>query len=104
MAFSLILICLYFSDVLSYCSDKPVIIYTTSIAAGSILIILDMLIFTDAWFINDLIAILVAGTLIKFVVIKKMRTSIIPLTLLWVFFILRQFAIDLKLQNFEQAL
>jgi hypothetical protein len=65
---------------------------------------MDMLIFTDAWFINDLIAILVAGTLIKFVVIKKMRTSIIPLTLLWVFFILRQFAIDLRLQNFEQAL
>lgn len=57
--------------------------------------ILDMVILTDAWYINDLIAIFVAGTLIKFVVIKKMRTSIIPLTILWVFFIVRQFAVDL---------
>jgi hypothetical protein len=57
--------------------------------------IFDMVILTDAWFINDLIAIFVAGTLIKFVVIKKMRTSIIPLGILWVFFIVRQFAVDL---------
>ena len=57
--------------------------------------ILDMVILTDAWYINDLIAIFVAGTLIKFVVIKKMRTSIIPLGILWVFFIVRQFAVDL---------
>lgn len=59
--------------------------------------ILDMVIITDAWFINDLIAIFVAGTLIKFVVIKKMRTSIIPLAILWTFFIVRQFAVDLEI-------
>jgi hypothetical protein len=57
--------------------------------------IFDMVILNDAWFINDLIAIFVAGTLIKFVVIKKMRTSIIPLGILWAFFIVRQFAVDL---------
>jgi len=56
-----------------------------------------MVILTDAWYINDLIAIFVAGTLIKFVVIKKMRTSIIPLAILWVFFIVRQFAVDLEI-------
>lgn len=63
-----------------------------------------MFIFTDAWFMNDLIAVFVAGTMIKFVVIKKMRTSIIPMALLWAFFVMRQFAIDFQLQNFEQAL
>lgn len=63
-----------------------------------------MFILIDAWFVNDLIAIFVAGTMIKFVVIKKMRTSIIPMLILWSSFVLRQFAIDFQIQNFEQAL
>lgn len=63
-----------------------------------------MFIIVDAWFINDIIAILVAGTLIKFVVIKKMRASIIPLIIFWLFFVFRQFAIDFRIQNFEQAM
>ncbi len=104
MLFSLLFLCLYFADILAYCSDKPVMIYSIAIVMGVFIIATDMLIFVDAWFINDLIAIFVAGTMIKFVVIKKMRTSIIPMILLWAFFVLRQFAIDFQLQNFEQAL
>jgi hypothetical protein len=104
MLFSLVFLCLYFADLLSYCSDKPPIIYSISAFIGLLIIVTDMYIFIDSWFMNDLIAIFVAGTMIKFVVIKKMRTSIIPMLLLWLFFVLRQFAIDFQLQNFEQAL
>jgi hypothetical protein len=100
MFFSLLFLCLYFADILAYCSDKPMMIYSIATVIGAFIIITDMLILTDAWFINNLIAIFVAGTMIKFVVIKKMRTSIIPMLLLWIFFVLRQFAIDLQLQNF----
>jgi hypothetical protein len=104
MLFSLLFLCLYFADILAYCSDKPIMIYSIAIVIAVFIIATDMLIFVDAWFVNDLIAIFLAGTMIKFVVIKKMRTSIIPMMLLWIFFVLRQFAIDFQLQNFEQAL
>ena len=95
MAFSFLFIFLFFTDIASCCSDKLVVIYGLAFLLCSFIMIFDMVILTDAWFINDLIAIFVAGTLIKFVVIKKMRTSIIPLGILWVFFIVRQFAVDL---------
>lgn len=104
MLFSLIFICLYFADCFSCCSDKPFFIYSSAILAGVFLVLLDMAILVDAWFINDIIAILVTGTLTKFIVVKKMRTSIFPLLIFWVFFVFRQFAIDLRLQNFEQAM
>ena len=58
----------------------------------------------DAWPVNDLIAIFVAGALTKFIVIKKIKGAILPLTFLWVFFIFRQFIIFFHLENFEQAL
>jgi hypothetical protein len=89
--------CCYFSDIASCCSDKPAIIYSTSTLAAVFVITLDMFVIPQAWFINDFIAIVVSGTLIKFVVIKKMRTSIIPLGIFWVFFVIRQFAIDFRL-------
>lgn len=97
MLFSLILTCCYFSDIASCCSDKPAIIYSTSTLAAVFVIALDMFILPQAWFVNDFIAVVVSGTLIKFVVIKKMRTSIIPLAIFWVFFVIRQFAIDFRL-------
>jgi hypothetical protein len=53
-----------------------------------------MVVFPNAWFLNDLIAIMLAGTFIKFVVIKKIKAAILPLTILWIFFIVRQFAIE----------
>jgi hypothetical protein len=97
MLFSLILTCCYFSDIASYCSDKPSIIYSTSTLAAVFVIALDMFILPQAWFVNDFIAIVVSGTLIKFVVIKKMRTSIIPLAIFWIFFVIRQFAIEFRI-------
>lgn len=97
MFFSLVLMCFYFSDIASCCSDKPAIIYSVSTVAAIFVIALDMFVLPEAWFINDFIAIIVSGTLIKFVVIKKMRTSIIPLTIFWIFFVIRQFAIDFRI-------
>lgn len=55
--------------------------------------ILDILIVPNAWFMNDIIAILMTGTCIKFIVIKKIKAAVLPLALLWIFFIVRQFAI-----------
>lgn len=52
-----------------------------------------MWILPDAWPVNNLIAVLVSGTAIKFIVIKKLRTAVPYLILLWFFFIFRQFAI-----------
>ena len=75
-------------------------IYTVSAVAAFLIIAIDVLILIDAWFVNNLIAVFVAGTMIKFVVVKKMRTSIFPMLLLWVFFVVRQFAIDFQIQNF----
>jgi hypothetical protein len=95
MAFSFLFIFVFFADIVSCCSDKLALIYGIAFLSSSLIMIFDMVILNDAWFINDLIAIFVAGTLIKFVVIKKMRTSIIPLGILWAFFIVRQFAVDL---------
>ena len=75
-------------------------IYTVAAVVAFLIIALDVLILIDAWFVNNLIAIFVAGTMIKVVVVKKMRTSIFPMLLLWVFFVVRQFAIDFQIQNF----
>lgn len=40
---------------------------------------------------NDIIAVFVAGCIVKFIVIRKIKTSILPLTILWLFSIARQF-------------
>jgi hypothetical protein len=104
MLFSLVFVYIYFADILSCCSDKPLLIYSLAAVAGVAVVAVDMFVLVDAWFVNDFIAIFVTGTITKFVVIKKMRTSIIPLILFWLFFVFRQFAIDLRLQNFEQAM
>lgn len=46
----------------------------------------------DAWFLNDVIAVMVAGAFIKFVIIRKLRSAVWALSLLWVFCIFREFA------------
>lgn len=58
----------------------------------------------DAWFINDIIAVMVAGAFIKFIIIRKMKTSIWALGLLWIFCIIREFAKNIGLQQFDQGL
>jgi hypothetical protein len=44
----------------------------------------------DAWFINDIIAVAVAGAFIKFIIIYKLKGSIFGLVVLWVFCLFRE--------------
>ena len=65
---------------------------------------IDVFILPDVWYINNLLGILVAGALIKFIVIKKLKSAIIPMLFLWFFFILRQFPLLLRIEEFHEAL
>ena len=94
MFISLLAITLYLVDIASCFLEKTVLIYSTSIGISIILIVLDIIMLPNAWFINDIIAILLTGTLVKFVVIKKIKSAILPLAFLWIFFLVRQFAIE----------
>lgn len=39
----------------------------------------------DAWFLNNIIAIMVAGAFIKFVIIRKIKSALWALILMWIF-------------------
>lgn len=58
----------------------------------------------DAWFLNDIIAVMVAGAFIKFVIIRKIKTAVWALGLLWIFCVFREFAKQFGLQKFDQGL
>lgn len=58
----------------------------------------------DAWFLNDIISIMVAGAFIKFVIIKKLKTAVWGLALMWVFCLFREFAKQFGFQKFDQGL
>ncbi len=58
---------------------------------ASLILVLDVFILEDYWYINNIIAIFIAGCIIKFIVIRKLKTSILPLGILWLFSIVRQF-------------
>jgi hypothetical protein len=104
MVFTFVAMTGYLTDILSICIDNTTLIVTFAIIISIMITITDVIVLPDAWFINNLIAILVSGALIKFIVIKKLKSSILPLTFLWLFFILRQFAISFHIQNFMQAM
>lgn len=58
---------------------------------------------TDAWFLNDIIAVMIAGALVKFVIIRKMKTAVWALGLMWVFCLFREFAKQFHIQKFDQG-
>lgn len=58
----------------------------------------------DAWFLNDVIAVMVAGAFIKFVIIRKIKSAVWALALMWVFCVFREFAKQFGLQKFDQGL
>jgi hypothetical protein len=43
----------------------------------------------DAWFLNDVVAIMVAGGFVKYVIIKKLSGSILAIVLYWIFCVIR---------------
>lgn len=56
---------------------------------------------TGAFFLNDIIAIMIAGAFIKFVVIRKLKTSIWAIVAMEIFFMVRQFAIKFHILNYD---
>jgi hypothetical protein len=104
MAFSFCCIFLYAQDAISIMMENRVIIYILAFIVSGSLLFVDMFVLVDIWYINNLIAIIVAGSMIKFIVIRKLKSAILPLLLLWLFFILRQCGIVFRLQNFQSAM
>ena len=46
---------------------------------------------------------MVAGAFIKFVIIRRLKTAIWAIALMWVFSLLRQFAIHFQIQEYDQG-
>ena len=104
MLFALVCSFIYFIDIASIFLSNTKTIIAVSLVFTLLIGVIDIIVLPDAWPINNLIGIFVAGALIKFIVIKKLKNAVIPLTFLWIFFVFRQFIIFLHVQNFEQAL
>lgn len=104
--FELACLVLYSQDILALCIKVPKIAFITGLILSLILIIIDFFgpIIQDAWFLNDLISIMVAGAFIKFVIIRKFKTAVWALGIMWMFCLFREFAIQWRLQKFEQGL
>ena len=96
---------MYTQDLLSFIfANRYFCVDILSASLTLLLIGSDNFLLEDAFFLNDIIAFMIAGALIKFVVIRKLKASMIPLIILWIFFVLRQFALNFKLQNYQQSL
>ena len=83
----------YLADILCICFSRMIQVAVAAGVLSFVIAICDVLILPNAWFLNDLMAICVAGAIIKFIVVKKLKTAAFPLLILWVFFLVRQFAI-----------
>ena len=97
MAFSLGCSIIYFIDIFTIFLSNTMLIIGLSVVLALVLGVVDVVILPDAWPVNNIIAILVAGALTKFIVIKKLKTAVFPLAFLWIFFIFRQFIIFMQL-------
>lgn len=83
----------YFVDITSIFLNKTAAIVSVSLFLTLLIALIQVLVLPDAWPLNDLIATFVAGALIKFVVVKKLKQALLPLFFLWIFFIFRQFMV-----------
>lgn len=90
MAFALVCTLFYFIDIASICLSKAGWIVGISLLLTVLVGTLDLLILPNAWPVNNLIGIFVAGALVKFVVVKKLKSAVLPLLFLWIFFLFRQ--------------
>lgn len=100
---SFICVALYSQDLLSYLCDRTTLITVIALILTSAVIFAEELcpLLQGAFFLNDLIAFMVAGTYVKFIVIRKIKVSIWAIILMWFFFALRQFAIQIRILNFD---
>jgi hypothetical protein len=88
---ALILITIYAMDLLNIVMEEKIPIFIIAFILSFGLVFVDEFILEDFWYINDFVAVFVSGCIIKFVVVRKMKASIIPLGILWAFSIARQF-------------
>lgn len=86
---------MYTQDLLLYLFEDRKIVFVMAFIFGFGLIICDELVdaVEGSWMLNDIISILVAGTYIKFVIIRKIKTAIWALALMWAFCCFRQYLI-----------
>lgn len=104
LVFSVIFATLYFIDIASIFLNSTPLIIVISIILSIAIAVVDVIILPNVWYINNLLGMLVAGALIKFIVIKRIKTALLPLLFLWMFFILRQFPLLFKIEEFHEAL
>lgn len=92
--FELVCLVMYSQDILMLCCQKNRIAFLIGFVFSIVVMGLDFFVpmVRDAWFLNDVIAVMVAGAFIKFVIIRKLRSAVWALGLLWVFCIFREFA------------
>lgn len=104
--FELFCLVMYSQDLAMLVTERKRISYLFGLIFGIIIMICDYFvpILTDAWFLNDIIAIMIAGAFIKFVIIRKMKSSVWAIGMLWIFCILREFAKYMRIQKFDQGL
>lgn len=103
--FSFLCLVIYSQDLLLWICQSNKISFIIGFLFSTVVLGLDFFMpqLQDAWFLNNIIAIMVAGAFIKFVIIKKMRTAIWGLALMWIFCIFREFAKQFGLQKFDQG-
>ena len=105
--FSFICFFLYTQDLLSYLSDRHILIIIIALILSLTVILADspLCSFLDgAYFLNDLVAFMVAGAFIKFIIIRKLKVSIWAVAAMWLFFTFRQFAVKIAILIFDEGL
>lgn len=102
------LVCLvmYSQDLLMLCIQRNRVAFVLGFVLSVTVMGLDFFApkLRDAWFLNNIIAVMVAGAFIKFVIIRKMKSAVLALALMWVFCLFREFAKQFGLQKFDQGL
>lgn len=89
--FEYICLVLYSQDLFMMCQQRHILAFIMGFAFSTLLIGLDFFLpgLKDAWFLNGIIAIMTAGAIVKFVIIRKIKTAVWALLIMWVFCLLR---------------
>jgi hypothetical protein len=96
---------MYSQDLLMKFSDRNWITFVIGLLFTSSVMVLDNFVdeVKDSWFLNDIIAIMISGAFIKFVIIRKMNSGVWAFAVMWFFCIFREFAKQLHVQKFDQG-
>ena len=103
--FSYACLILYSQDLLCFVIDNKIATMVIAMSFSTAVMYCDELLpqLQDSWFLNNIIAVMVAGAFIKFVIIRRLKTAIWALGVMWAFFWLREFAVYWGLQKYDQG-